>query len=143
MRRLALLALIVPLTAGCGFANLLLSASYGHAGAVTVPLIHVTPPVHRGCMAIGPDGTPRPCVNHGHIRHGPMFRSCGEVGVGIGWHLSVHSMSCHAGTTLVHRYFSGRNSGPARTVLGYTCAGDTFHVSCQRDGAMAVFYGNH
>lgn len=145
MRRLALLALIVPLTAGCGWADLLLAPTYsGSMGSR--PPVHVIqvapPPIHRGCMAMGPDGGPQPCGKHGPVGLMPLFRPCGVVDTGIAWHLSVRSMSCHTGTTLVYGYFSGGNHDAVRTVLGYTCSANTFRVVCRRGASLAVFIGN-
>src|SRR4051812_46572028 len=98
------------------------------SGAVHV--IHVAPPpMHSGCRVMRPGGMPQPCRKHGPVRIGPIYRSCGEVGVGIGWHLSVSSMSCHAGTALVRRYFSGSNyNDGVRTVMGYKCTASAFQV---------------
>ena len=146
MRRLALLALIVPLTAGCGWADLLLAPTYSNSMSSGPPMrvIHVAPPpIHRGCVMYTPRHKVRPCATpYRSGPAGPAFRSCGEVGVGIGWHLSVDSMTCHAGAKLVHHYFSGSNNDTVRTVLGYRCAANTFRVVCQHDASIAVFIGN-
>ena len=161
MRRLALLALVVPLVAGCGWANLLLAPSYSysqasgaavHRGCVMYTPRHKVrpcaspyrsgpagpPPMQSHCMVVTPDGMQHRCGPAG-----PAFRSCGMVGVGIGWHLSVTSMSCHEGTKLAHHYFNGSNNDTVRTVLGYTCVANPLRVVCQRHASIAEIVANH
>jgi hypothetical protein len=71
-------------------------------------------------------------------------RSCGILGVGIGWHVSVGSaVTCRSGMTLMRAYFRGHMRN--RTVMGYACTsqGANGRISCMHDGKTVVAVANH
>jgi len=71
------------------------------------------------------------------------LRSCGMLGVGIGWHVSADStMSCRSAIALLRAYFHGPSE---RKTVGYTCT--TLNVSgrirCVREGMAVLAVANH
>jgi hypothetical protein len=107
MRWLVLLALVVPLAAGCDW------SPFSFVGAPSEPTV-------------------------------TEMRSCGELGVGIGWQLTVSpALTCRSGMRLMRTYFHGRLGD--RNVMGYRCIGASAAPSiiCSRDSATVVAVANH
>jgi hypothetical protein len=80
------------------------------------------------------------------VRRSPgAIRSCGILGVGIGWHVSASStMSCGSGIGLMRAYFHGSLLAD-RTVLGYACTSHRVggRVSCTRGENQVIANANH
>jgi hypothetical protein len=73
-----------------------------------------------------------------------QMRSCGILGVGIGWHVSASpTMSCQSGMTLMRAYFRGSLAN--RTVLGYACTSHRAggRISCARGENRSVAIANN
>jgi hypothetical protein len=71
-------------------------------------------------------------------------RSCGILGVGIGWHVSASAtISCLSGMTLMRAYFHRRAAD--RTVLGYACASHRLggRISCVRGETTVTAIANN
>jgi hypothetical protein len=71
------------------------------------------------------------------------LRSCGMLGVGIGWRVSAAStMSCRSAMTLLRAYFHGPSE---RKTAGYTCTTHHFggRIRCVRDGMVVIAVANH
>ena len=77
-------------------------------------------------------------------RNAAPSRTCGTLGVGIGWHVSADStVSCRSGMTLMRAYFHGHLRN--RTVMGYACTShDVFgRIRCVHDGTVVTAVANH
>jgi len=76
-------------------------------------------------------------------------RSCGALGVGIGWRVWVSSTSsCRSGRTLMREYLRADNGPAPTTFQGYAC---TFHVlpagvggfNCVSGTSTVIAISNH
>jgi hypothetical protein len=140
MRWLAFLPVLVLLTAGCGWQNLLLQG-YASGNGPFVPA-----PIHRECLMVGPDGMPRPCRPKpmpGHVP-GPPLVSCGVLGVGIGWRVSVSdTLQCRFAVSVMRIYFRGHRS--VRSVKFFSCRPDSHgrEIPCTTGSASVVAVANH
>jgi hypothetical protein len=88
-------------------------------------------------------GTVTACGSSTHRTAEPT-RSCGVVGVGIGWHASASSdLSCRAARTLTRAYFH-RHLGD-KTVQGYACTPNDANgrIRCARGRAVVIIVANH
>jgi hypothetical protein len=101
------------------------------AGGIAAGVIEVRSPAHANGKAPGSAQT-------------TQTRTCGILGVGIGWHISASSsVSCRSGMTLMRAYFHG--SLADRRVSGYACRviGPGYRISCARGRATAIAIPNH
>jgi hypothetical protein len=88
-------------------------------------------------------GTVTACGSSTH-RTAEATRSCGVVGVGIGWHASASSdLSCRSARTLTRAYLHGQLGD--ETVQGYACAVShpSGRVRCARGRTVVIIAANH
>ena len=88
-------------------------------------------------------GTLTACGSSTH-RSAEPIRSCGIVGVGIGWHASATSdLSCRSARTLT-RAFVHRQPGDKK-VEGYACTGSNINdgIRCARGRTVVIIVANH
>jgi hypothetical protein len=72
------------------------------------------------------------------------IRSCGMLGVGIGWRvLASSTLSCGSGMKLMRTYFRA-NTLADITVLGYACTGTGLgRITCTRGETRVTAVANH
>lgn len=88
-------------------------------------------------------GTLTACGSSTHRTAEPI-RSCGIVGVGIGWHASATSdLSCHSARALTRAYVHRQLSD--KKVQGYACAGSNSNdrIRCARGRTVVIIVANH
>ena len=88
-------------------------------------------------------GTVTACGSSTHPTAEPT-RSCGVVGVGIGWHASASSdLSCRSARTLTRAYLHGQLGD--KTVQGYACTGSHTNgrIRCARGRTVVIIVANH
>lgn len=78
------------------------------------------------------------------LGHRAETRSCGILGVGIGWHVSTgFTVSCSSGMPVMRSYFDRDRANT--TVTGYTCT--SHHVGgriiCTRGRSAVTAVANH